>query len=149
MTSRISTADNTIMSKIYTNLCFVLFAVTIILPRGWCCLVAQGNMQHSSKSAPKVDSCPFCNHHESSHEDSDQKPFESPRPFSGFCCCEKVHGGLVQKSNSLEDPPYSHNYLTKLYTLPSQASFFLLTEINQTTYPNFQKTHVLNCQWNC
>lgn len=137
------------MSKVIKYIYLGLLALAITLPRGWCCLVPQENPQLPSKFATKADICPFCNHQESSQEDPDPKPFDSPRPFNGFCCCEKVHGGLVQKPNTFEDPPNSYSYFTNLFILTNQASFFLLTEINQTTYPNFQKTHVLNCQWNC
>ena len=137
------------MSKVVKYICFGLLAIAITMPRGWCCLVPQGNTQHSSNSAPKSDSCPFCNHKESSDGDSGPKPFDTPHPFTGFCCCEKVHGGLFQKSKTFEDSPNSQNYLTNPITLPIQPSFSRLTQFNQTSYPICQKIHVLYCQWLC
>lgn len=101
------------MSKVIKYICFGLLAVAITLPRGWCCLVPQGNTQHSSKSAPKADICPFCNHKESPDEDSGPKPFDSPHPFTGFCCCEKVDGGLVEESARLDFPYGTQDCLAK------------------------------------
>ena len=137
------------MCKVIKYICFGLLAVAITLPRGWCCLVPQENPQLPSKSAPKVDSCPFCNHHESSHEDSDQNPFDSPRPFTGFCCCEKMAGSLLEKSISLDDPTEVFHYLTIRPNFIKSPSNSGLVQSSHFAYPNHQRTHVLNCQWLC
>ena len=137
------------MRKIITYLCFAIFAVAIIMPRGWCCLVPHVNTQHTAPSSPNADSCPFCNHKESSDEDSGPKPFESPHPFTGFCCCEKVDGGLVEESATLDFPYGTQDCLAKHSILHKTQSSTYLARTGQFAYPNHLRIHVLNCQWLC
>jgi hypothetical protein len=137
------------MRKIITYLCFAIFAVAIIMPRGWCCLVPYVNTQHTAPSSPNADSCPFCNNQQSTEKDSDSNPFDSSRPFSGFCCCEKIYGGYVEKSNSLNDPTDTHSFVGYYPIFQEAQNSPCLAQANHFTYPAHQRIHVRNCQWLC